>query len=137
MPTIPWRRLVAPQPDVHYVVMASRLPLRSYRTIPHFLVLAASVMRQLERTAGVVGYSLRAQPTSKTFWTLSAWTGEAELGEFVRTMPHLAVMGRLRPHMETTRFLTWTVLGTLLPIRWEDAIERLMGSTATTRKDKP
>jgi hypothetical protein len=94
-------------------------------------------MRQLERTVGVVGYSLRAQPMSKTFWTLSAWTGETELAEFVRTMPHLAVMGRLRPHMEATRFITWTVPGRLLPIRWEDAIERLMGSTATTRKAKP
>src|SRR3712207_2843926 len=88
---------MAPQPDVSYVVMASRLPLRTYRTIPYFLALAASVMRQLERTVGVVGYSLRAQPTSKTFWTLSAWTSEAELGEFVRTMPHLAVMGGFAP----------------------------------------
>ena len=136
MPTIPWRSAIAPQGDVEYLVMASRLPLRYYRTIPQFLALTASVMRQLERTVGVVGYSLRAQPMSKTFWTLSAWTGKTELGEFVRTMPHLAVMGRLRPHMEATRFVTWTVPGTLLPIGWEDAIERLMGSTAATRKGK-
>jgi len=128
---------MAPQPDGQYIAMASRLPLRSYRTIPQFLALAASVMRQLERTVGVVGYSLRAQPMSKTFWTLSAWKSVAELGEFVRTMPHLAVMGRLRPHMEATRFVTWTVPGRLLPVRWEDAIERLMGSTATIRKAKP
>jgi hypothetical protein len=112
-------------------VMASRLPLRSYRSIPQFMVLTASVIAQLERTTGVIGYSLRAQPMSRTFWTLSAWTGQAELDEFVRTMPHLSVMVRLRPHMAATRFTTWTVPGTLLPIPWPQAAERLMGPTAT------
>ena len=132
MPTIPWRTVAQPRPDNQYLVMASRLPLRSYRTIPRFMALTASVIGQLERSTGVVGYSLRAQPMSRTFWTLSAWTGHIELEEFVRTMPHLAVMGRLRPHMGQTRFTTWTVPGTLLPIPWGQAIERLMGPGAST-----
>jgi heme-degrading monooxygenase HmoA len=110
--------------------MASRLPLRSYRTIPRFLGLTASVARQLEATPGLVGYSLLAQPVRKTFWTLSAWTDQDALNAFARTMPHLAVMGKLRPRMGPTRFITWTAPGSALPITWDDAIERLMGPAA-------
>jgi quinol monooxygenase YgiN len=130
MPPIPWRTKLSPTPHQDYLVMASRLPLRRYRTIPRFLGLTASVARQLEATAGLVGYSLLAQPVRKTFWTLSAWTDKDALDAFVRTMPHLAVMGKLRGQMGPTRFTTWTAPGSTLPIAWDDAIERLMGPAA-------
>ena len=110
--------------------MASRLPLRSHRAIPRFLGLTVAVARQLEDTRGLVGYSLSAQPMRKTFWTLSAWTGSDALDAFVRTLPHLDVMGRLRPHMGHTRFTTWAAPGSALPIAWDDAVERLMGGSA-------
>jgi heme-degrading monooxygenase HmoA len=130
MPPIPWRTKVSPAPQRDYLVMASRLPLRSYRTIPRFLALTVSVARQLEGTPGLVGYSLLAQPVRKTFWTLSAWTDEDALNAFARTMPHLAVMGKLRPQMGPTRFVTWTAQGSAVPVAWDDAIERLMGPAA-------
>jgi hypothetical protein len=130
MPTLPWRTKLPVIPHQEYLVMASRLPLRSHRTIPRFLGLTASVARQLEGTSGLVGYSLLAQPIRKTFWTLSAWTDRDALDAFVRTMPHLAVMGKLRTHMGPTRFTTWTAPGSALPIPWDGAIQRLMGSSA-------
>jgi hypothetical protein len=105
--------------------MASRLPLLSYRKIPHFLWLTLAVARQLERTSGLVGYTLLAQPGRRTFWTLSAWTDRQHLDAFVAAMPHLAVMARLRPHMGPTRFTTWTANGAALPVGWAEAIERL------------
>jgi|tagenome__1003787_1003787.scaffolds.fasta_scaffold20438232_2 quinol monooxygenase YgiN len=132
MPTIPWRRTIPPKPHTEYLVMASRLPLRSITKVPWFAGLTASVLRQLERTEGVVGYSLRAQPLAKTFWTLSAWTDTRALETFVRTMPHQAVMAKLRPHMGPTRFTTWQAPGSALPVPWDEAIERLMGSAATS-----
>lgn len=132
MPTIPWRRVLTPAPDAEYLVMASRLPLRSMSRVPWFMGLTVSVVRQLERTDGLVGYSLRAQPLAKTFWTLSAWTDDDALGAFVRETPHMAVMSKLRPHMRPTRFITWTAPGTALPVPWEDAVARLMGPAAST-----
>jgi hypothetical protein len=135
MPPIPWRTVATPQPEQDYLVMASRLPLRSYRTIPWFLGLTLSVVRQLERTEGLAGYSLLAQPLKRTFWTLSAWTGPAALDAFVTTMPHLSVMTRLRPHMGRTRFTSWTVPGSALPIAWQSAVERLTGSTTDSGQD--
>jgi hypothetical protein len=63
--------------------MGSRLPLRSYRDIPAFLLWTLRIRRQLAGTAGVVGYALDAHLLRKTFWTVSAWTG-AEGGRGVR-----------------------------------------------------
>ncbi len=111
--------------------MATFLPLRSYRTIPRFLRLTSAVVGQLEGTGGLVGYSLLAQPARRRFWTLSAWTDRRALDAFVRRMPHLGVMGDLRPHMGPTRFTAWTVLGSTLPISWTEATERLMGPAAS------
>jgi hypothetical protein len=126
MPTVPWRRRLTPEPEVDYLVMASRLPLRSLATVPRFVGLTVSVVRQLERSDGLVGYSLRAQPLAKTFWTLSAWTDGAALSRFAAAMPHRAVMAGLRPHMGPTRFETWTCPGSALPVAWEEAVERLV-----------
>jgi quinol monooxygenase YgiN len=131
MPPLPWRAKTQPDPGRSYLVMASRLPLRSRRTVPRFLRLTLSVVRQLERTEGLVGYTLLAQPMKGTFWTLSAWTDQQHLDDFARAMPHLAIIRKLRPRMGQTRFSFWTVKGSALPITWEEAIDRLMSSSAT------
>ena len=125
MPTIPWRTATAPEPATEYVVLASRLPLRSITRVPWFMRLTVSVVRQLERTDGLIGYSLRAQPLAKTFWTLSAWSDEQSLAAFVREVPHRAVMAKLRPHMGATLFTTWTTPAASLPVSWADATARL------------
>jgi hypothetical protein len=126
MPTVPWRRVVAPQPETEYLVMASRLPLRQLTKVPRFMGLTLSVVRQLERSEGLVGYSLRAHPLAKTFWTLSAWTDDAALSRFARELPHRAVIATLRPDMDPTRFVTWTCRGSELPVPWDDAVQRLL-----------
>ena len=137
MPTIPWRRTAAVDPDTEYLLMASHLPLRSIGKVPWFLGLTASVVRQLERTDGLVGYSLRAQPVARSFWTLSAWTDSAALTAFVRDMPHQGVMVKLRPHMGPTRFTTWTAAGSALPMPWEVAIRHLDSPSARDRATPP
>jgi quinol monooxygenase YgiN len=128
MPAVPWRQLSEPHADHSYLVMASRLPLHSYRTIPTFLRMTAAIARQLEHSEGLIGYSLLAQPTKKTFWTLSAWMNQQKLHAFVRTMPHRKIMKALQPYMEPTRFTTWEALGSALPIDWRDAIDHLNGA---------
>ena len=133
MPPLPWRSRSKADPGHDYHVMASRLPLRSYWTIPTFLRLTLSVARQLERTEGLVGYTLLAQPAKKTFWTLSAWTDQRHLDAFAGAMPHLAVIRKLRPHMGQTKFEFWTVPGSKLPIAWDEATERLTRAAPRSR----
>jgi hypothetical protein len=133
MPTVPWQTRSAVEPGTEYLVMASHLPLSSIVNVPCFLSLTVSVVRQLERTDGLVGYSLRAQPVAGTFWTLSAWADAEAFGAFVRERPHRDVIAKLRPHMGSTRFTTWTAPGSALPVPWDLAIERLQGSSARNR----
>ncbi|WP_214367818.1 hypothetical protein [Pseudonocardia sp. H11422] len=125
MPPIPWRRRGVVEPEQDYLVMASRLPLRTFLRIPWFLLLTAHVVRQLERTDGLVGYSLLARPAKRTFCTLSAWAAQRDLDAYVAALPHVAVMSRLRPHMQPTTFTTWTARGSALPVAWPDALAHL------------
>lgn len=109
--------------------MASRLPLGSYRALPRFVRFTVAVVRQLERSDGLVGYTLLAQPVRKTFWTLSAWEDRAALNGFARTLPHRQIMRSLRPYMEATKFTSWDVPGSALPLSWPEAIAVLLRSS--------
>jgi hypothetical protein len=137
MPALPWRAKAPVSSDREYLAMATYLPLQSYRAMPRFLRLTTSVAGQLERSGGLVGYSLLAQPARKRFWTLSAWIDRRALSAFVREMPHLGAMQQLRPHMGPTRFTAWTVLGSALPISWHEAMERLMSPDASSTGGEP
>jgi hypothetical protein len=79
--------------------------------------------------------SLIAQPSRKTFWTLSAWTDEAALEAFVATPAHLAVMRRFHDRLDHPSFATWTVPTAELPkprsnasAMWDDARQRLVAA---------
>jgi quinol monooxygenase YgiN len=78
----------------------------------------------------LIGYSLRARPAAKQFWTLSAWEDEAALQAFVAAPPHLDIMKALAPYMGETRFRRWNVKGSELPLRWDDALRRDTASIA-------
>ena len=125
MPALPWAQIDEPQVGATYVVMASRLPLRSYTRIPSFIRATSRIRRQLVAAEGLVGYSLDAKLLSKTFWTLSAWRNQEALDSFARAEPHRSVIRAIRPHMGGTTFVTWAVTGADLPVRWEAARERV------------
>jgi hypothetical protein len=89
MPALPWTANTAVDPMQEYLVMASRLPLRSYATIPAFLRMTLALRKQLAASERMVGYSPLAEPLSKSFWTLSAWSDEVH-----RPGPHRGVSYR-------------------------------------------
>ncbi|TDW22682.1 hypothetical protein EV650_1520 [Kribbella kalugense] len=70
-------------------MMASRLPLKRYRSIPGFLRATVAIRRQLARSEGLIGHSLKADLLRKTFFTLSAWADETVLNHFAGAHPHL------------------------------------------------
>jgi len=124
MPASPWRTFGSP-PDGEFVALLSYLPLKSYWRVLPFFFYTAQVVRQLASAQGMIGYSLLARPLSKRFWTLSAWKNEEALRAFVQHAPHLSIMTALNPHMDQTKFVRWTVKGSDLPLRWDDALRRL------------
>jgi len=107
-----------------YLALLSYLPLNKYRAIPGFLRFSSHIQNQLRTTPGVVGYSLRAKLLSRNFWTLSAWADEKALMDFVAKIPHGQAMKAMMAHMGPTNFTKWKVLGSALPLRWEEAMQR-------------
>jgi hypothetical protein len=71
MPAVSWTKIVDPEPDREYVVMASQLLLARYRSIPSFLAATVSIRTQLSHADGLIGYALDAHLLRKTFWTVS------------------------------------------------------------------
>jgi hypothetical protein len=125
VPTLPWTTVQEPPLGGQVVILASRLELRSLGTVPGFLRAAMAVRRQVRRSDGALGVSLIAQPTRKTFFTLSAWRDQAALDDFVASQPHAGVMTRFPPKMSGSKFVTWTMPGDELPVPWDVAKERL------------
>jgi hypothetical protein len=120
----PWIKFAAPDTNREYFALLSYLPLNKYRAIPSFLKFTFQIQRQLGATPGILGYSLRAKPLSRNFWTLSAWENEQVLKDFVVKLPHANAMKAMIPHMGPTKFTKWKVLGSGLPLRWEEAMKR-------------
>ncbi len=119
MPKLPWTggpmADSARDDDAETIVLGSFLQLHSYRDIPGFLRAAARIRSQVLASPGAMGVSLIAQPTRRTFWTLSAWTDQAALDAFVRAVPHMDVMRKYRGRLRASAFTTWTVAASDLP----------------------
>jgi len=141
MPTLPWAPgRAAAQPTGAVVVLASRLELQSFWPIIGFVRAALAVRKQARESPGALGVSLIAQPTRKTFWTLSAWVDQPSLDAFVATPPHVAVMHRYHERMVDSAFTMWTVKTRDLPERrsnakelWTAAKRRLASATREPR----
>ena len=118
MPALPWVERQAIESDRTYQVMASRLPLTRYRSIPGFLRDTLSIRKQLAEAPGLVGYSLDADLAHKMFWTFSVWTDRASLESFACTDPPRRIIQRLRPLMEDTHFEFVESLGSATPETW-------------------
>jgi hypothetical protein len=88
-------------------------PLKSYWGIVPFVVYK------------LFGHSLLARPLSRRFWTVSEWNNEVSLRAFVQHPPHVRIMTALGPHMDKTKFVQWTVKGSQLPLKWDDALPQL------------
>ena len=82
-------------------------------------------MRQLAITKGVIGYSLRAEPLRKRYWTVSVWKDQGAINRYVQTSPHATVMNSMKGAMGSTALVSWTVDGADLPISWADALKHL------------
>jgi hypothetical protein len=125
MPTVPWTSIGEVDAAHDYVVMASRLPLARYRDIPAFLRASLDIRRQLAKSDGLIGYGLEAHFLRRTFWTLSVWRDDDALARFAHADPHNRHVARIRPHMNSSTFVTWAVPGAQLPVTWTQARQRV------------
>lgn len=135
VPDLPWTSSRTADPDGEYLVLLTYLPLRRFRTLPAFFRLILAIQRQLAGTAGLVGYTLRARPFSRRFWTLSVWDSEDALKGFVVAQPHRDTMRKLRGKMGESSFTRWPVSGSDLPPTWLAALKRGAGDSSSDKDD--
>lgn len=128
MPVAPWKTYESPTPGIHYLALISYLPLKHFRAIPKFFRFTFEIMRQLQTSPGLIGYSLDARPFARKFWTLSVWRDRQSLQVFVSAMPHSQVMQSLAPHMGKSQFAQWTVESHEIPLDWSVAKARITQS---------
>jgi len=105
--------------------MASRLPVRRITHTARFFRAVMAVRKQLSTADGLIGYTLRAKPLAREYWTLSVWTDRAALQQFMRTSPHLQIMSSLKPIMGPTRFVQWSITAADGRPTWPEALKRL------------
>ena len=97
MPDLPWTARAEMEPGTGYLVMASHLPLKRITATVRFFRGVFAVRKQLATADGLIGYTLRAKPLARDYWTLSVWQDEHALRAFMDTTPHLQCMSWLKP----------------------------------------
>src|SRR5207249_12026111 len=107
----PWIKFATPDTNREYFALLSFLPLKKYRAIPAFLKFTFQIQRQLGATPGIIGYWLRAKILSRNFWTLSAWTDEEQLMDFVARIRDGQAMKAMMPHRGPTESSQSRVMG--------------------------
>ncbi|MFE0470927.1 DUF3291 domain-containing protein [Streptomyces sp. NPDC058947] len=125
MPTLPWTVPNTPPHGTEVHVFASRFETRTLWGALRFLAGTPAVWRQVRRSPGAYGATLRAQPFRRTFWTLSAWESKDALHAFARAGAHAPASRGLAPQMRDAAFTTWQASSEDLPIPWSEALRRL------------
>jgi len=125
---VKWMQFDEAAKDREYLAMISFLPRKSRWTIFDFLRRTRAIQKQLAKSEGLIGYSLRTQIFGKRSWTLSVWSDEIALAKFVGASPHGQTARDLRPELGETRFVKWKILGSGVPPGWDDAMSRLQPS---------
>jgi len=90
-----------------------------------FFRAVSQIRKQLAHTDGLVGYTLRAKPLNRDYWTLSVWKDETTLSSFMRTSPHVQIMSSLKPLMNPTKFIFWSITASDGRPNFNDALQRL------------
>ncbi len=128
MPVIPWKMAETPVAGNRYLALISYLPLKHFRAVPKFFQCTFEIQRQLRTSPGLIGYSLEAQPLARKFWTLSVWSDQQSLMDFVGRVPHGRIMRELAPHLGKSQFVRWTVESQEIPLDWNSAKARITQS---------
>ncbi|MEV7080477.1 DUF3291 domain-containing protein [Streptomyces sp. NPDC093516] len=125
MPTLPWTVPNTPPQGTEVHVFASRFETRTLWGALKFLAGTPAVWRQVRRSPGAYGATLRAKPFRRTFWTLSAWESKDALQAFARAGAHRPAARGLSPQMRDAAFTSWQASSEDLPISWSEALRRL------------
>jgi hypothetical protein len=106
-------------------VIAGRLPLQSWRSVPRVLVWTMRIRRSLRAAPGAVGYRLGIDVRTCALWTVSGWSTRTALIRFERGEVHRRAVATLRPYVQPSTFVVWTTDPADLPSGWDEVRRRM------------
>jgi len=109
-----------------YLILLTFLPRKNFWSILTFFRYVGRIQKQMDRSRGLLGYSMKMQLLGRKAWTLSVWEDEPALQEFVTRSPHLDTMRKPILQPGKSRFVRWKLVGSSVPPKWEEALTHLV-----------
>lgn len=117
-------------PDTDYVVVVTRLRVRTLRSGIRFFRALGPVQTQMGSTPGLHGWALKARLLTMTFGTYGVFASRRAVADFVGSGAHREAMKALRGRMGgPTEMITTTLRGADLPQTWPEIDELLASRT--------
>jgi hypothetical protein len=96
-----------------------------YRDFARVAAHGARLRRAWPRRAGSIGLLTGADPVRRTTYTVTAWTSEQALRDFLRAPEHARLMRAFRPKLVDSGSVTWQTDDFDPDEAWRTAQERL------------
>jgi len=118
-----------------YTHVATFLPLKGWRYMIPFQLMASRVLKQAKQSQGIVDYAVKTDFPKKHFWTLSIWKDRDSMRHFVLTEPHAMAMKKFEEWAgDGSAFAEWTSSSSSTD--WEVAMRRLQNPSFYYNKRK-
>lgn len=120
---IPWKSGPA-EPATAGIVSATRTEIHKFRDMPAIYLRGLRLRSHWPEMPGAVGVQLATEPSKRTTWTVSLWSTNKDLHQFVRSQRHIDTIGPYRNRMSVAG-TTWDTDRFDLTDAWAEAQRRL------------
>jgi heme-degrading monooxygenase HmoA len=117
------------------LVSVTRLRLRSWLYLPAFFLHSTRSANQAAAAPGNLAVRL-LRDRGNAFWTMTAWSSDAEMKAFMHAGAHGAAMRKLLDWCDEAAVTHWTQDSASLPT-WEEGHERLQREGRRAKVNHP
>ena len=125
MVTVNWKAFKEVDPSKTYLAYAGYAERKTAWSYPSFLMRARKVEKQLSTTKGLVGFTAQLEFASKKVVQLAVFDNADALKEFAHSGQHALCAEQTKPSMNWLKSTTWNILGSEIPPKIEDAVNRI------------
>jgi hypothetical protein len=126
-----WKSFSKVDPKRDYLAFALAGHRKSAWSFFSWAMPAGKVMKQLETTSGLIGYTSRMDFWSKKSEMVAVFEDEKTLMEFAHAGQHGQCTERSKSGVKEMKSATWSISGSDLPLKLDDAINRLQSQKET------
>ena len=120
---VPWVPGRSPVEAGEAVAISTLFVMNGLRSLPPFIRETRKVLKQLRDAPGLIGYTIQARSIRGPFWTLSAWSDQANMRVFIESGAHQHATIAVARHMERFATSSWLISQEDLPPSWSRALK--------------